>query len=294
MQILSVFGKLGATAGALLLLAQAFAHEPESPPASPPSSTGPQSLLPDLVVLPLWFDMQVSRTPEGKSELRFPSYLGNIGKGDLIVAAKLPRPDVRKVRAFQEIRTSDGKTRRRPAGIFRWGEGYPHNHFHLQDMVLYELRTLDGRLLTKTGPAGYAFWDLKPIACGGSGLNCPPELPVYGDRAEPDGTLRQGFQRGWMNAYGPNFDGQIADVTNVPDGVYWLVLTVDPLNRIRESNEKNNTLKVRVELKTVGSKRKVKAVEFVPPPGLDAALGHDHGPSEGILEKISKAADSSR
>lgn len=43
-----------------------------------------------------------------------------------------------------------------------------------------------------------------------------------------------------MDVYGKNLPGQWIDITDVPGGRYWIESVVDPYNRIKESNEKNN------------------------------------------------------
>jgi hypothetical protein len=60
-----------------------------------------------------------------------------------------------------------------------------------------------------------------------------------------------GISVGWADVYPDWMDMQWVDVTGVPNGTYWLELTLDPDNVILESNENNNTTRIMVDLQYV-------------------------------------------
>jgi hypothetical protein len=62
------------------------------------------------------------------------------------------------------------------------------------------------------------------------------------------GPQVQGISVGWVDVYDSTRDGQWIDVTDVASGTYWLESTADPLNRLKESNEYNNTTRIRVTI----------------------------------------------
>src|SRR6266550_1313508 len=61
----------------------------------------------------------------------------------------------------------------------------------------------------------------------------------------------QGISVGWADVYSSTLADQWIDITNVKPGKYWLEVVADPHNRIRESNEKNNTARILVNLRDI-------------------------------------------
>ncbi|MGH9143243.1 MAG: lysyl oxidase family protein, partial [Vicinamibacterales bacterium] len=76
---------------------------------------------------------------------------------------------------------------------------------------------------------------------------------------EPDSTsagldhFKQGMSVGWTDEYNWFLPGQYVEVTGVPDGDYILDTTVDPTNRLIESDRTNNCGAVRVRLSQMGT-----------------------------------------
>ncbi|MEL7335938.1 MAG: lysyl oxidase family protein, partial [Planctomycetota bacterium] len=58
----------------------------------------------------------------------------------------------------------------------------------------------------------------------------------------------QGISAGYSDVYSAALDDQWIDVTDVPDGTYWLEITADPEDNIREIDETNNRSRVQVTL----------------------------------------------
>lgn len=82
----------------------------------------------------------------------------------------------------------------------------------------------------------------KVSFCIRNSLPYNPRLPGFNpisEYSECEGDV-QGIGIGWMDVYGKNLPGQWIDITDVPGGRYWIESVVDPYNRIKESNEKNN------------------------------------------------------
>jgi hypothetical protein len=67
---------------------------------------------------------------------------------------------------------------------------------------------------------------------------------------------------GWKDDYFWRITGQRLDVTNLPNGRYRLINRVDPRNWFRETNERNNTTWVDLEI----GDRVVKVVGRSPRP----------------------------
>jgi hypothetical protein len=74
--------------------------------------------------------------------------------------------------------------------------------------------------------------------------------PVY---SSSDQRVQQRVSVGWADMYSAGSSGQLIDITGVPFGPrYWLRQTVDPENRIHETNEANNTAEILIDLTRPG------------------------------------------
>jgi hypothetical protein len=92
-------------------------------------------------------------------------------------------------------------------------------------------------------------------------------LPGYSNTPQnsPDQSMQQRISVGWADLYGAGSTGQAINITGIPlSGRYWLRQTVDPLNRITESNENNNSYEILIDLTKPGE-AVMFAGEFVQP-----------------------------
>jgi hypothetical protein len=71
-----------------------------------------------------------------------------------------------------------------------------------------------------------------------------PDDPVYDNVNDPI----LGVSVGWADLYSAGIPGQWVEVTGLPNGEYWLEVIADPLNRIAETNDANNTTRIKVTL----------------------------------------------
>ncbi len=81
----------------------------------------------------------------------------------------------------------------------------------------------------------------------------------------PDQSMQQRISVGWADLYGAGTTGQSLNITGIPLGPrYWLRQTVDPLNRITETDETNNSYEILIDLTKPGE-AVMFAGEFVQP-----------------------------
>lgn len=211
--------------------------------ASPTPSPSPGLLLPDLRVGPPR-ELHITRDPRtGDRQIRFSTAVTNLGEGPLELSGEHD-PIERRTVASQRIRRFDGGTDARVAGVFVFHPA--HDHWHFEDFTSFELWTHDGdgeltRLVATTGKMSFCVWDSDPMA------DPPPEAPsrrAY-ERCPQD---IQGLSIGWMDVYSARTPGQHLTIEGVPDGAYAIRSTVDPVDRLIESDEGNNDAIVYVRL----------------------------------------------
>lgn len=276
----------------LLRLAEALLPAPpQSLPSlsvEPPESTeGAQ--LPDLVPLPAWgvyMDESISAVAVGdqalataqrrdpyagsRRALRFGTTIANRGRHSLeIVGVPTPTGNAGepiRIEASQCVRFAGPRVE----GAERICQEYAqvgslslhpqHGHFHIDGFAQYRLlKDRGGKpddspsgVLTRSGKVGFCMGDTDWL--GGGALvvdtgwyrecrHTTPNIPV---------TARQGVSPHWGDSYGPDLPGQFLLADKLPDGFYWIAITVNSGGpgavAIHETNRANNTSYRRIQV----------------------------------------------
>ncbi|CAN5507515.1 hypothetical protein BH10ACT11_BH10ACT11_06870 [soil metagenome] len=233
---------------------------------SPPSEADPGTeLLPDLVTLK---PPDVRMPPHPKRDLlRLSNEIGNRGTGPLEL---FPSPvlddcdgdgdnaDDRTAtqRVFNDSddagspgyfdRNADNQSTTRPAGCMVF---HPqHNHWHFDDFSRYQLyRESTGNLVASNQKVSFCVVDsdlpFNPASVG------QPSRPYFPTADGCDATATEGLSVGWADIYGYYLPGQQLDLSDRKGGTFCLVSTADPDDQIAESNEANNSYRMRVRVK---------------------------------------------
>jgi hypothetical protein len=210
---------------------------------------GPGGLLPDLqTVVP----QHLQLVNQQQSEiLRFSNGIANTGAGPL---AMRPDPPVAEATttttAVQEIRTSNDLykcgeqpkqvtacytiARERVAGTFEFHPA--HNHWHIGDVALFEVR--QG---SPTGPI-VGGNSIKTTFCLIDWIKLEGNSTT-GERKYwdcfPDAL--QGISAGWGDQYHHQLEGQELEITGAKPGIYYLVSIANPEGTFIETTTTNNT-----------------------------------------------------
>jgi Lysyl oxidase len=212
-------------------------------------STGKQRL-PDLTVwvspedgfLYNWYIDRNEPLMPGRTLLRLSNTIVNQGKG----ALELRPGEVNsegKQEVFQRIFNDDGTFTDRLAGTFIYHPEHAHTHF--EDFAQYNLRSVTadngvGDVVASGDKVSFCLLDVKKYT-----------ESIHGSaRTQHYRTceLFQGISVGWADVYHSGLADQWIDITDVPDGQYWLESVVDPSNRIVESNDSNNVARILITL----------------------------------------------
>lgn len=207
--------------------------------------------------------------------LRFSNGIANTGAGPWAMRPEPPPSEATTiVSAVQEIRDSGAyyKCGEQPkqvtscynvvqefvAGVFEFHPA--HNHWHIGDVALFEVR--------KGSPTG-------PIV-GGNSIKttfCLIDLYKLDDNAPTSEKVFwdcyasfQGISSGWVDQYHQSTEGQQLDLTGVPEGNdYYLVSTANYAQVFKETDYTNNTAWVRFRLfQDSNGNRKVEVLEHSP------------------------------
>lgn len=189
----------------------------------------------------LRFDQVLQNKGFGAVELRYDRQVGVVQDEDVV----------------QRVYRSDGGFADRAAGHV---EVHPvHGHYHFTGFAQSQLWLTDGAgNLVGAAPAAVgdkvsfciadtdlAFFGRK----GDAALSYP--APDCLDPKETIGSTEyfsMGMSRGWADRYNWYLPDQMIDTNGLPDGTYILFTTVDPDNKLLESDDSNNCGSVVVDL----------------------------------------------
>jgi len=202
-------------------------------------------LLPDLITSPTPLrDNSIDyETIPGKKLLRLSNSSPNIGVGKMELRGGRILGDGKR-EVYQRIYLSNGSFVSRLAGIFEY---HPeHKHIHFQDYAVYRLRTVT----PNSGVGTIVASSEKVSFCLRNSVVYNRNLPGFNPKSEYKNCSSniQGIGVGYADFYRKNLYGQWIDITDVAPGQYWIESEVDPLNRLKESNEENNIARSMVNI----------------------------------------------
>ncbi len=201
--------------------------------------------------------LRIAADGSGGFQLSFDATFDNIGAGPLHIDGHRPSTSERMV-ADQVITLSDGSTRLNPGvGELRFVESEDHRHWHFYRFMRYELvRAADGAVVAPDQKTGFCIGDRYNT---NPRVRLPGEPPMPGvfdvppnndwcAQNDPDRLkLTMGLSVGYGDNYLAFLDGQSIDVTDVPEGRYFLVHRVEA--DVRESDHSNNAASVLLTLR---------------------------------------------
>ncbi len=250
-------GALGASGGS------------QAQPGTPtPDEAG--RLVPDVVaVLPGTVHYDTRRSPRRGTRrlLTFSGTTVNNGAGPLIVRTERGQLGTGRLTARQVVNRTDG--RRVLAGrplVLRYVTAGGHGHFHLQDFMRYELRTLDGRRVRRDRKQGFCLGD-RFDNTGPTRLPAEPASAVFRSRCglgRPGLTsLTMGISVGFGDDYPAGLEGQFIDITGLAGGRYMLVLRSDPDRRLLDQHRDNDVSSMLLRIEG-GARTAVRVLSWCP------------------------------
>lgn len=193
---------------------------------------------PNLVALPA---EDVRLVVDGAtSTLRFSTLSWNNGAGPVeIYGGSKVGNDKQKV--IQNIYNDDGSITEHHAGDFVYHE--EHSHIHFEGYAIYTFQSVDAPGLSDRygQKTSFCLMDTDRID---HKLDGASKKAVY---KTCSGAV-QGISVGWGDKYGYQLVGQEIDVTGLLDGDYKLIIEVNPLKHLVESNYEDNISEVIVRL----------------------------------------------
>ena len=197
--------------------------------------------------------LTIENTSDGRKLLRFASIVVNVGAGPFEVHGQRPDTNVTEMTTTQLIYDDAGGYRDVPtdAVIFWGGDG--HNHWHVKDLLDFELERLDnGTKVGNFAKQGFCFYDNYLYGSSNPAFYTPRTTRACGGGLSATQTT-MGLSVGWGDRYGKALPGQYIDITGLTAGRYRLTGTADANNWFTESDDSNNVSWVDIQLTKKGT-----------------------------------------
>jgi len=220
----------------------------------------PDAALPDLIALPA-FGISVSR--EGnKDRISFGANVWNAGPAPLLVEG-FRRKDADLMDAYQYFLDGEEVLGRKQVGYMEFHDSRGHNHWHFLQFARYSLwdASLQQQVVAKKQAFCLAPTDAIDLTIPGAewqpgstglGTSCGGPSAVW---------IRETLQAGWGDTY-YQVAGQSLDITNVPNGTYYIAVEANPSGLLQERDTSNNVELRKVVLGGTPGDRTVKVKQW--------------------------------
>jgi hypothetical protein len=227
------------------------ADDPLDPHLGDPGTTLP-NLVPDVqtvqILRPFLFDEATQTVYEGPPLLYFDTWAQNLGTVPVQLAfGGLESPETAVAEQCVSWRAPEAYLCREqvPVGGFSWHD--EHTHFHFNEFAAYELRNLL--------PSGRVDYSPRGLLAASEKVSfCLIDSRQVRDDANPAGFYStctptvEGISPGWTDIYTSDLAGQQLSLDGLADGRYALVIKMDYLDHIHETNDDDNVVEATLDI----------------------------------------------
>ena len=251
------------------MVAKAGATDSEAAPApeatSMPITIPPDSALPDIEALPAWGMTVDNRAKSGRSFLNFGATAWNAGPGILAVEG-FRDPDSTTMNAFQYFYENGDAVGKVDAGTLEYDSRPMHDHWHFRDFAAYSLLDDNHVKVVDSGKEAFCLAPTDPINLTVDNAEWRPWLTDLSTACGEEGSvwIREVLQTGWGDTYAQYRPGQSFDITDLPNGTYFVKVQANPDGVLLEASSSNNVALRKIHLRGKAGERRV----VVPPYGL--------------------------
>jgi Lysyl oxidase len=231
-------GGEGRTAGAVGP-AQASAQGPNSaPPAG--EARVPKGPKPDLRSLPAW---EIDIAPsDGRDYLRFAANVWNAGTSPLVLDG-FRRTTENIMDAYQYFYDGNGEqVGYAPTGTMEWDAREGHHHWHFTDFASYRLLNSTQSEVVRSQKEAFCLAATDAIDYTLKYANWKPHNTDLHTACGNEGSLavREVLDVGSGDTYLQYLPGQSFDITDLPNGTYYVQVIANPDHNLYETDLTNN------------------------------------------------------
>jgi hypothetical protein len=227
----------------------------------PTMASPPREILPQLTALPSW-GISTSRQ-SGRDMLDFGATIWVGGNSPLDVQGfRVPGTGV--MRAYQYFWRGGRVIGRAEVGTMGFDNQKGHHHWHFEQFAQYRLLSADKKIAVRSNKVGFCIAPsdsvdlLLPHAAWR-----PSVIGLTGACGSPTALwVREYLPIGWGDTYIQSIAGQAFDITNLPNGVYYIEITANPLHKLYELAAAGNASLRKVILGGIKGNRTVRVPAF--------------------------------
>ncbi|WP_405646255.1 lysyl oxidase family protein [Streptomyces sp. NBC_00019] len=224
---------------------------------------------PDLRSLPAW-DIAITDGEDGdvpgKDYLAFSANVWNAGPAPLVVDG-FRKPGADLMDAYQYFYDANGKQiGYTPTGTMEWDPRIGHEHWHFTDFASYRLLSEDKTREVRSGKEAFCLANTDAVDYTVKNANWKPYNTDLSTACGEQNSIsvREVLDVGSGDTYTQYRPGQSFDITDLPNGTYYIQVIANPEKRLQETNLNNNVALRKVILSGEPGKRTVQ----VPPHDL--------------------------
>ncbi|MEU2288674.1 lysyl oxidase family protein [Streptomyces sp. NPDC013178] len=201
---------------------------------------------PDLRSLPAW-GFQITDGEDGdvpgKDYLAFSANVWNAGPAPLVVDGfRSPGQDL--MDAYQYFYDANGKqVGYTPTGTMEWDPRVGHEHWHFTDFASYRLLSEDKTKSVRSGKEAFCLANTDAVDYTVKNANWHPYNTDLSTACGEQNSIsvREVLDVGSGDTYTQYRPGQSFDITDLPNGTYYVEVLANPAKRLKETNLNNNT-----------------------------------------------------
>ncbi|MFF5923295.1 lysyl oxidase family protein [Streptomyces flavochromogenes] len=239
--------------------APALAPRPARPTGTPSVPNVPK---PDLRSLPAYgitiSDGGAQDIP-GKDYLAFSANVWNAGPAQLVVDG-FRSPGKAMMDAYQYFYDAQGKqVGYTPTGTMEWDPRPGHVHWHFTDFASYRLLKADQKEAVRSGKEAFCLANTDAVDYTVKNANWHPNNTDLSTACGQENSIsvREVLDVGSGDTYTQDLPGQSFDITDLPNGTYYIQVLANPAKRLKETNLDNNSALRKVVLGGTPGRRTV-------------------------------------
>ncbi|MCT4357834.1 lysyl oxidase family protein [Streptomyces sp. Je 1-79] len=196
----------------------------------------------------------------GKDYLAFSANVWNAGPAQLVVDG-FRSPGKAKMDAYQYFYDAKGKqVGFTPTGTMEWDPRPGHVHWHFTDFASYRLLKADQKEAVRSGKEAFCLANTDAVDYTVKNANWHPYNTDLSTACGQENSIsvREVLDVGSGDTYTQDLPGQSFDITDVPNGTYYIQVLANPEKKLKETNVNNNSALRKIVLGGTPGKRTVK------------------------------------
>lgn len=207
---------------------------------------------------------------DGQADLLgFGADVWNAGPGPMVVDGFRPKGGPTDIMdAYQQFYVGGKRVATVRQDVFEYHDGGGHDHWHYHDFAAYTLLDKDRK---PTGISGKQSFCLAPTDAVDLTVRNAEYRPENSDLHSACGfkgalSLREVLPVGWGDTYTQYVSDQAFDITDLPNGSYFIQISANPRGTLIESNTGDNTSYRQVQ---IGGRKGARTAVVKPWRGID-------------------------